>query len=519
MNRALVLGDPVVCLAEQDLISDGAVIIEGNQIVDVGTREDLIQRGPFDEVLGSDSHIVMPGFVNGHYHSELAIGPGLYEHIFERANNMMLHPIGGVHEEDIYNAILWGLIQAIRGGQTAAIDFFYGRLGLLDFSAPPALQAYLDSGFRTAFGLVSRDQNIYAHETNEEFLERLPTALATEVRDSTMGYAWPVHEIFRSFRSLANTWHERDDRIRLIAAPDWTPACSDELYIACRNLANEFDTGLTTHCLETRSEMLYSLRAHGMSALERLDNLNVLGPDVTLAHFVWVTDEDIKRFADSGAIASMNPGSNLRLSTGICRARDIINEGGNLVIGTDGISFSGREDFFQELRLASYLQRTPTAFEVGRLDSAELLRTIGENGARALGWEDSLGKIAPGYMADLLVLKKERLFFPKDRYSDTTFLDVLIDSAESQDIDSVIINGQTVMCQGQMQFVDEESLRAKVEDAAERIYQVGASTQQTQLSARIDPYIVDFYKDWYEVEVEPSYLYNPRQDPARMYKL
>jgi 5-methylthioadenosine/S-adenosylhomocysteine deaminase len=237
-----------------------------------------------------------------------------------------------------------------------------------------------------------------------------------------------------------------------------------------------------------------------------------------LAHFVWVTDEDIKRFADSGAIASMNPGSNLRLSTGICRARDIIKAGGNIVIGTDGISFSGREDFFLELRLASYLQRTPNEFEVGRLNSADLLRTIGENGARAMGWEDRLGKIAPGYLADLLVLKKERIFFPKDRYLGNEFLDVLIDTTESQDIDSVIINGQTVMSEGKMQLIDETALRTKVEDAAERLYRVGASTQHTQLSARIDPYVLDFYKDWYDVEVEPAYLYNPRHDPEWRYK-
>lgn len=513
MNRTLVLGDPIVCLAEQDQIADGGVIIEDNLIVEVGARKDLLQHGPFDEVLGSESHLVMPGFANGHFHSELAIGPGLYEHIFERANNMMVHPIGGVDEEDIYNAIQWGLVQAIRGGQTGAIDFFYGRLGMPDFSAPPALQAYFDSGFRTAFGLVSRDQNIYAHEDNAQFLSRLPSDLAEEVQNSTMGYSWPVDEIFRSFRSLAKIWHERDDRIRLIVAPDWTPACSNELYTACRNLADEFDTGLTTHCLETRSEMLYSLREYGVSALERLDNLNVLGPDVTLAHFVWVTDEDIKRFADSGAIASMNPGSNLRLSTGICRARDIMKNGGNIVIGTDGISFSGREDFFQELRLASYLQRTPDEFGVGRLNSADLLRTIGENGARAMGWENRLGKIAPGYLADVLILRKDRIEFPRDRYLNTNLLDVLIDTAESQDIDSVIINGRTVMSEGVIQFVDEAALRSKVEESAERLYRIGASTQQTQLSARIDPYVLDFYKDWYDVEVQPAHLYNPRRNP------
>ena len=74
------------------------------------------------------------------------------------------------------------------------------------------------------------------------------------------------------------------------------------------------------------------------------------------------------------------------------------------------------------------------------------------------------------------------------------------------------------MSRGTMQLVDEEALRTKVEDAAERLYRVGASTQQTQLSARIDPYVLDFYRDWYDVEIEPAYLYNPRQDPEDRYQ-
>ena len=79
-----------------------------------------------------------------------------------------------------------------------------------------------------------------------------------------------------------------------------------------------------------------------------------------LEHFVWVTDDEIGIFADSGAVASNNPGSNLRLSSGSAGVRDILAAGGRIAFGTDGISFSDREDFFQELRLACYLQRIPT---------------------------------------------------------------------------------------------------------------------------------------------------------------
>ena len=69
----------------------------------------------------------MPGFVNCHYHSELAMGPGLYQHIFEKANVYIQGAVGPIAEEDLYYGILWGLVTAIKGGQTATVDMYYGR--------------------------------------------------------------------------------------------------------------------------------------------------------------------------------------------------------------------------------------------------------------------------------------------------------------------------------------------------------------------------------------------------------
>ena len=79
----------------------------------------------------------MPGFVNCHYHSELAIGPGLYQFIFERANVFIQAATGDVEEEDLYTGVLWGLVNALKGGQTATVDMYYGRPGMSDFGCPP----------------------------------------------------------------------------------------------------------------------------------------------------------------------------------------------------------------------------------------------------------------------------------------------------------------------------------------------------------------------------------------------
>jgi len=514
MSRTLVLGDPIVTLGNAGEISDGALIVNGREVEAVGTRAAMLERGPFDHTIGSAGHFVMPGFTNCHYHSELAAGPGLFEHIFERANNMLVHPSGGTRPDDLHTVILWGLVQAIKGGQTSVIDFFYGRPGLEHFGADIALEAYRDAGMRVAFGLVSRDENIYAHEPNDQFLARLPADLAAEIRASTMGYAWPVDEVLGSFEALADRWHQHDDLIHTVLAPDWTPACSDDLYRRCVELAGEYDTALTTHALETRSEMLYSLERYGVSALERLERLGVLGERTSLAHFVWVTDDDIKRFAASGAVASNNPGSNLRLSAGICRTRDLLEAGGNVGFGTDGISFSDRDDFFQELRLAALLQRTPKVFGAGRLDTRRVLRTAARSGAAATGWADRIGDLAPGKLADLLVVRKDRIFFPPGRFDMTPILDVIIDRTESSDIDAVMINGRTVMEGGAVTVVDESALRDRLIEAVGRLFPLGASTQTTNVSARVDPYIVDFYQRYYDTEIEPAYTYNPKADPS-----
>ena len=165
--RYLVQGDPVVALGPADADPGrGADRRRGRRSPTSGRGRLLAARGPFDRVLGSADHFVMPGFVNCHYHSELAIGPGLYQHIFEKANVYIQGAVGPVDEEDLYYGILWGLVTAIKGGQTGTVDMYYGRTGMEHFGCVPALQAYADSGMRTAFGLVSRDQNIYAHQAD-----------------------------------------------------------------------------------------------------------------------------------------------------------------------------------------------------------------------------------------------------------------------------------------------------------------------------------------------------------------
>jgi 5-methylthioadenosine/S-adenosylhomocysteine deaminase len=516
MPRYLVVGNPLITVGEEDSIEDGALIVDGRTIVEVGPRQRLEAMGPFERVIGSRDHFVMPGFVNGHFHSGSPANQGMPQYIFERAN---VHAHGNrrpVDEEDLFNAYAISLIRCIRGGQTAAVDFSYGRPEMKHFGNEPILRAYEAVGMRGALGIVTRDQNIYVHGDNEEFLRMLPEPLAEEVRGSPMGYAWPTEQVVESYRHLVKTWDGRDGRIRVLLGPDWTPACSDELYQYMRRLADEYNTGIMTHVLETRSEMVFNLKVYGKTAMRRLADIGVLGPDVSCDHFVWATDEDIAILRDTGAVAVNNPGSNLRLSTGICRVRDIMDAGGRIMFGTDSISFSEREDFFQELRLATYLQRIPTDLEVGRLNTAAVLRAAAANGAQAVRFEDRIGSLAPGKEADLLVMKRNRIFWPPRKYDVMPDLDVIIDRADATDLESVMIAGRLVLDDGRVTTVDEAKLEAAVAEAAlTRMYErTPESTRWRDLGVEVEPYMFEFFREWSKIPVQPAYYYNAKMPPT-----
>jgi 5-methylthioadenosine/S-adenosylhomocysteine deaminase len=377
------------------------------------------------------------------------------------------------------------------------------------------IEAYHELGFRVAMGVVSRDQNKYAHEPNDDFLARFPPEVAAEMLASPMGYAWPTDEVMAAFRHLADEWHQRDDLVHVALAPDWTPACSDDLYRLCRKVADEYDTVISTHVLETRSEMVWNLKTHGVVATRHLADIGLLGPDVSFAHYVWATDEDIAVLADTGAIAVNNPGSNLRLSSGIARVRAMMERGGRVAFGTDSISFSEAEDYFAELRLACYLQRMPDKFVQGRLDSLTVLRAAGDNGAAVVGWPGQLGRLAPGYLADAVLLKRERLFHPPGRYDATPVLDVLLDRADRTDVDHVVINGKVILRAGRFTTVDEQAIQdAMAEALARKMVRDERDQRWTELGPIADGALADIYEPWYALPVEPGTVYNAASPPV-----
>ena len=362
-----------------------------------------------------------------------------------------------------------------------------------------------------------RDQNIYTHEDDEGFLARLPPEIVEEVRNSPLGYAWPVDDQFPG-SSMSCTVGGRAER----AIPDHPRSRLDTgmLRTSCtgsatsgRRVRNDPSPPMPSR---PRSELMWTVENVGPSGMRRLANLGVLGEDVTLSHFVWATDEDIRHRCRHRSSAGALSGSNLRSSAGICRVRDILDAGGKVSIGTDGISSGDREDFIREVRLAGYLQREPNDVADHRIPSETLLRSATESGAGPGGLRGVVGTLAPNYQADLVSVAHDRIGFPPARYATTPELDLLVERADATDIEFVMVGGTKVVEDGEALLINEDRITDRINRAFRRAVQAHVrSPAPRELAGIMNTYVEELCRRWYTIPVErPASIMNTRSVPG-----
>lgn len=512
MARLLLLSDPVVPMSKgASPIPRGAVIVDDQVIAAIGTQDDLVRLGPFDMTLGSDKHILIPGLVNGHHHAGRTFRSGVPDAPFER-RNLLLHLLVSAGTEDsLYRTTLYSCVELLRAGITSVAVIFYPNTSLPDLGAEAALSAYLDSGMRVAFAVAQRDQSLYVHEDDDQFLRRVPQALAARVRASAIGRysarSLDNEQYFRQLRSLFQRWHGREERIRIDVGPDWLPSCSDGLLRESRRVAVELGTQIQIHLLETRYEMLMARRRWGESAVEHLLDLGFLGPDVVCAHSVWLTGRDIDLYAKNDVVAVHNPASNLRLFSGIAPVQKMLAQGVTVAFGCDGLAFADDNDLLSDLRLSDLLQRTP-GIRSERVSSRTFLEMATVDGARALGLHGRIGELACGRLADLVLLRKDRIVTPYVHPA-SPIEDLLLTRARAEDVETVLIGGKIVLQAGQTIRINQARLTEQLAEDADRAL-AAESHDDRALALELEGYVVRLLAGWDWPEPEGGYRYNTR---------
>jgi 5-methylthioadenosine/S-adenosylhomocysteine deaminase len=214
---------------------------------------------------------------------------------------------------------------------------------------------------------------------------------------------------------------------------------SEPMILWAVDFARERGLKIHIHLSETRKEVDDCMAQHGMSPVEYLDSLGVLGPDVIAAHTLWVSDHDIEILGKRGVNCVHNVNSNLKLASGYrFRYNELRDAGANVCLGTDGCASSNNLDMLETMKTSAMIQKAwrddPTAMPVD-----EVMAMATSNAGKALGL--NVGRVEAGAFADLLIVDIENLNF----LSPASFEENLLYSAHSECIDSFICDGSFIM--------------------------------------------------------------------------
>jgi 5-methylthioadenosine/S-adenosylhomocysteine deaminase len=196
----------------------------------------------------------------------------------------------------------------------------------------------------------------------------------------------------------------------------------------------------------------------GLSPVQYLDKIGVLGPGTLLVHAVWVDEEDIKIIADSGAGIAHNPESNMKLASGIAPVPEFIKKGLTVGIGTDGCASNNNLDLFAEMDTAAKLHKVNT-FDPTVMSAKTVLNMATEGGARAIKLESRIGSLEVGKQADLIVvdMRKPHLV---PMYNPVSHL---VYAVKGSDVRDVVIGGKVVVRDTMLLTIDLERLFREAE--------------------------------------------------------
>jgi guanine deaminase len=338
-------------------------------------------------------------------------------------------------------------------------------------------RAYSEAGMRAVIAPMTADKSIY--EAIPGLAEALPEPLRSQALKAK--YA-PYKETIAVVERIYKGWKFDREKIRPALGPTIPHHCSDEFLIACRDLAKELGLGMQMHVAESKMQAIVGRKTYGATLVSHLDELKLLNEKFCVAHGVWLDDDDRKRLADAGCSISHNPGSNLKLGSGIADMRAMLDRGLNVAIGTDGAASSDNLNAFEAMRLASYVSRVKGNAPERWISAREALYAATEGGARALGFE-KLGRIEKGWKADLVLLDLSALhYIPlNDLASQIVFAE------DGTGVESVMAAGRWVVRSRKLLTVDVEALKRKAEEAVERLN--AANVEARALGEKLHPIV------------------------------
>ena len=510
MASSLIRGKYVISKVTSNessrIIENGAVYQRDGEIIEVGSYTDLKSRYKADKEIGSSEFVVMPGLVNAHHHIGLTpFQLGVPDMPLET----WIIARWAIRDVDPYLDTLYCAMQMIESGITTVMhNHSLARLpmGASMFDASSlVLRAYEESGMRVAFSLGHRDQNRLVYDNDEQFLATLPQDLAGRVRSHLAANPISLDDYLSVCAELLQ--RKQSDRARIFISPANVQWCSDTLLRGIKDFATRHSTGIHIHLQETIYQKMYATRHWGKTPLAHLYDLGFLGPEVSCAHGVWLTDGDIDILAETGTCICHNPSSNLRLKSGIAPLNRMLEKGVTVAIGIDEAGINDDNDMLQEMRMVQKLHRVPGVGQASPT-SHQILNMATVNGAHVTFFGNQVGTLEAGKRADVILVSLERIEEPY-LHTDTNVVDALIYRGKGMDVDTVIVDGEVVLRNRKFTRLDKEEIIHRLKESLGPEL-TSSEVERQELGRQLVPYIQRFFEGWTLDTGTPHYFHNER---------
>lgn len=510
MTWSLIRGKYVICRAAgadtAEVVHDGAVLQRDGVIEAVGPYEEFSVQP--DEVLGGPDCIVCPGFVNSHHHVGLTpFQLGSPDYSLELWIVRRL----GTRRPDPYLDTLYSAFEMIRSGVTT-VQHLHGHFWhdpkTWEHTTDEVLRAYVDVGMRVSYSAGVVDQNRLVPE-EDAFISALEPRLRDAVRALPGAVPPPVEEqLTVSFSDVARRWGAKGGgRVGVQLAPQNLHWCSDRALDALRECSERNHANLHMHLVETPYQKEYARRRTGTTAVRYLQDRGLLSPAMTLGHAVWVTEDDLELIQRTGTLICNNASSNLRLRSGVAPVNRLLERGVRVALGIDEAGINDDRDMLQEMRVALNVHREPGMHS--RVPTpTQIFQMATENGACTTAFGDRMGVIAPGKLADLLVLDWDQVSRPYLE-ADVSAVDALVHRGKPQGVRAVMVQGEVVFHDGRFTKVDEQAVLSELARSLSRPLD-DEGRRRRDLALELCPRVADFFRDWLPDDRRPFYAVNSR---------
>ncbi|MBY0115557.1 MULTISPECIES: amidohydrolase [Paenibacillus] len=417
----------ILTMKDADAPFMGDIRVEGDRIVQIANH---IPPQPEDEIIDGRNKVAMPGLINAHQHTPMSLLRGFSDDLklMDWLERKMLPAEARMNPEDIYWGAKLSIAEMIRSGTTAFADMYIHMNEIADAVKQTGMRASLTRGM------------VFMEDDGGR---RLQEAI-----------------------DLVQRWSgAADGRITTMYGPHSPYTCPVEPLREVIALAVKEDIPLHIHLAETKEEVVKIRERYGMTPTEYLEEAGMFEQaHVLLAHGVHLNRRDIGRLKGMRGGVAHNPVSNLKLGCGIAPITEMLAQGINVGIGTDGAGSATTVDMFEEIKAATWLQKLDYG-DPTRLPAKDVLSMATRGSASLLGLQDEVGMLEVGRKADLILIDLVKPHLQPVHEVES----LLAYSVNGADVDTTIVNGQILMRGRKLLTIDEDELYREVKVRAKRI--------------------------------------------------